>query len=54
MMEGAVMATVRLGDLPGVADLKYVYRDTDRHGNHRIFARRFWRKIRLRQPEGSE
>jgi integrase len=54
MMEGAVMARVRLGDLPGVADLKYVYRDTDRHGNRRIFARRFGRKIRLRQPEGSE
>jgi hypothetical protein len=26
----------------------------DRHGNRRIFARRFGRKIRLRRPEGSE
>jgi hypothetical protein len=48
------MARIRLGDLPGVAELKYLYRDTDRHGNRRIFARRFGRKIRLRLPEGSE
>ena len=48
------MVRIRLGDLPGVAELKYLYRDKDRHGNHRLFARRFGRKIRLRLPEGSE
>jgi integrase len=48
------MARIRLTDLPGVADLRYLYRDRDRHGNRRIFVRRFGRKIRLRQPEGTE
>ena len=48
------MIRIRLGDLPGVAELKYLYRDKDRHGNRRLFARRFGRKIRLRLPEGSE
>jgi integrase len=48
------MARIRLTDLPGVADLRYIYRDLDRHGNRRIFVRRFGRKIRLRQPEGTE
>jgi integrase len=48
------MARILLTDLPGVADLRYIYRDLDRHGNRRIFVRRFGRKIRLRQPEGTE
>ncbi len=33
--------------------LKYVVEDTDRHGNVRIYYRRFGRKVRLRGPVGS-
>jgi integrase len=33
--------------------LKYVVEDTDRHGNVRLYYRRFGRKLRLRGPVGS-
>lgn len=35
-------------------DLKYLVEDPDRHGNLRIYARRFRRKIRLREKLGTE
>jgi integrase len=34
-------------------DLPYLMEDTDRHGNHRIFARRNGRKIRIREQPGT-
>ena len=35
------------------SDLPYLMEDTDRHGNKRVFVRRFGRKIRLRQQRGT-
>src|SRR3984957_11620763 len=34
-------------------DLPYLMADTDRHGNERLFVRRFGRKIRLREKPGT-
>ena len=34
-------------------DLPYLMADTDRHGNERLFVRRYGRKIRLREKPGT-
>jgi hypothetical protein len=34
-------------------DLQYIMTDTDRHGNERVFVRRYGRKIRMRAKPGS-
>jgi len=39
---------------PVKIDLDYLKRDKDRHGNERIYVRRFDRKIRIREDLGSE
>jgi hypothetical protein len=45
-MAGRGGLTVRL-------DLPYLMADTDRHGNERLFVRRFGRKIRIRAKPGT-
>src|SRR6185312_12296786 len=45
-----------MGPGGGVAvrqDFPYLYRDKDRHGNERLYARVRHRKIRLRDPENT-
>ena len=39
---------IRLEDGTGL-DLKYLVKDTDRHGNVRIYVRRQGRKVRIRE-----
>ena len=39
---------VRLEDGTGL-DLKYLVKDTDRHGNERVYFRRHGRKVRIRR-----
>lgn len=50
------MLRMPLPDGTGVVELKYVYRNTDRHGNERIYfmRRQGAPKIRLRAPAGTQ
>lgn len=48
------MARIRLVDYPGIADLRYLSDDWDRHDNHRIYVRKNGRKIRLREKPGTD
>jgi len=54
MMGGDGMARIRLSNPPGIVELKHTATDMDRHGNVRIYVRRYGRKIRLRQLEDTE
>ncbi len=45
---------VRMRDGSGTSDLRYVVEDVDRHGNVRVYFRRFGKKTRLRQAPGSD
>ena len=49
-----MMAKLRLLDLPGTVDLKFLVADQDRHGNVRLYVRRHQRKVRLRETPGSD
>ena len=44
---------IRLEDGTGL-DLRYLVKDTDRHGNERIYVRRHGRKVRLRDTASVE
>jgi hypothetical protein len=35
-------------------ECRYLVADTDRHGNKRLYVRRSGRKIRIREPMGSQ
>jgi len=48
------MVAFRMKDGTGTIDLRFTYEDTDRHGNVRVYVRRFgMKKVRLRQTPGT-
>jgi hypothetical protein len=53
MNQKEMLGTIDMIGDPMKFRLKYVIEDTDRHGNVRLYYRRYGRKTRLRGPAGS-